>query len=97
MVANQTESARLEQRSVIKFLVADKCKPYRRMCNVYRKVHLEETWIGIISFTRELNILKINVLNMLSANILFILRMNMTYLAQSSGAIEYTDCFSAEE
>ena len=35
MGTNQTESSRLEQKSVIKFLVAEKCKPceiYRRMC-----------------------------------------------------------------
>ena len=37
MATNQTECSRLEQRSVIKFLVAEKCKPYgiyRRMCDV---------------------------------------------------------------
>ena len=37
MLAN-LESLRLEQRSVIKFLVAEKCKPceiYRRLCDVY--------------------------------------------------------------
>ena len=36
--ANQTECSRLEQRSVIKFVVAEKCKPcemYRRMCDIY--------------------------------------------------------------
>ena len=35
---DKSECSRLEQRSVIKFLVADKCKPceiYRRMCDVY--------------------------------------------------------------
>ena len=38
MVANKAEFLRLELRSVIKFLVAEKCKPceiYRRMCDVY--------------------------------------------------------------
>ena len=42
MVANQTESSRLEQRSVIIFLVAEKCKlcdTYRRMCDVHREVY----------------------------------------------------------
>ena len=41
MMANQTEYSRLEQRFVIKFLVAKKCKPceiYRKMCDVYREV-----------------------------------------------------------
>ena len=40
MVANQTKCPRLEQRSVIKLLVAEKCKPYeiyRRICDVYGK------------------------------------------------------------
>ena len=40
MVANQTECTRLEQSSLIKFLVAEKFKPceiYRRMCDVYRE------------------------------------------------------------
>ena len=38
MMANPTECSRLEQRSVIKFLVTDKYKPsetYRRMYIVY--------------------------------------------------------------
>ena len=38
MAQNQTEISRLEQRSVIKFLVAGKGKPheiYRRMCDMY--------------------------------------------------------------
>ena len=38
MVANQTELSSLDQRSVFKSLVAEKCKLceiYRRMCNVY--------------------------------------------------------------
>ena len=37
-MANQTDSSRLEQRSVIEFLVAEKCKwfgIYRRIRNVY--------------------------------------------------------------
>ena len=37
MASNQVESSRLEQKSVIKFLMAEKYKPceiYRRMCNV---------------------------------------------------------------
>ena len=40
MVANQTECARLEQRSVIKFLKTGKCKTcenYKRMYDVYGK------------------------------------------------------------
>ena len=39
--ANQPECSRLEQRSIINVLVAEKCKPceiYRRMCNVYGEV-----------------------------------------------------------
>ena len=38
MTTNQTECPRLEQRSVIKFLVTEKCKPckiYKRMRDVY--------------------------------------------------------------
>ena len=45
MVANQTECSRLEQRSIIKFLVADKRKPYeiyRLMCDVYRKAYFSQ-------------------------------------------------------
>ena len=45
MAANQTESSRLEQRSVIKFLVAEKCKPceiYRRMSDVYGEACFSE-------------------------------------------------------
>ena len=37
-MANQTEYSRLEQRSLMKFLVAEKCKPYeiyKRICDVY--------------------------------------------------------------
>ena len=40
MAAYQTECTRLELRSDIKFLVAEKCKPceiYTRMCDVYGK------------------------------------------------------------
>ena len=40
MGTNQTKSSRFEQRSVKKFLVAEKCNPceiYRRMCDVYRE------------------------------------------------------------
>ena len=42
-MSNQTECSRLEQRSVIKFLVAEKCKPceiYRRIYDVYTKKHV---------------------------------------------------------
>ena len=42
MKANQTKCSRLEQRSIFKFLVAEKCKP----CEIYRKmsdVYGEET------------------------------------------------------
>ena len=41
MAANQSDCSSLEQRSVTKFLVAEKCKPYkiyRRMCDVYEEV-----------------------------------------------------------
>ena len=41
--AKQTDCYRLEQRSVIKFLVAKNCKPYeiyRRICDVYRELFL---------------------------------------------------------
>ena len=40
MVTNQTQCLKLEQRPVVKFLVAEKCKPceiYRRMCVAYRQ------------------------------------------------------------
>ena len=40
MVANQTECSRFEQRSVIKFLVAEKCKTweiYRSVFDVYEE------------------------------------------------------------
>ena len=40
MVANQTKCSLFEQRSLIKFLVANKCKPceiYRRICDGYGK------------------------------------------------------------
>ena len=45
MVWNQTECSKLEQRSVIKFLVAEKCKPceiYRKMCNVHGEACFNE-------------------------------------------------------
>ena len=38
LMAGQTEHFKFEERSVIKFLVAEKCKPceiYRRMCDVF--------------------------------------------------------------
>ena len=40
MATNQTKCSRFEQRSVIKFLVPEKCKP----CEIYRKMYdvLEE-------------------------------------------------------
>ena len=40
MAASQRESSSLEQRSVINFLVAEKCNPceiYKRMCDAYRE------------------------------------------------------------
>ena len=40
MAENQIECSKLKQRSVIKFLVAEKCKPreiYTRMCDVDRE------------------------------------------------------------
>ena len=42
MMANQTECSQLEQRSAIKFLVAEKDKSseiFRRICDVYKKAH----------------------------------------------------------
>ena len=42
MVANQTKCSRLEQRFVIKFLLAEKCKPceiYGRKCDVYGEAY----------------------------------------------------------
>ena len=41
MAENQTEYSRIEQRSVIKYLEAEKCKPceiYRRMGCVWRSI-----------------------------------------------------------
>ena len=52
MVANQC--SRLEQRSVMKFLVPEKYKPceiYRRMCDVYGKLFLGKKNM----FTNRLN------------------------------------------
>ena len=42
ITAYQIECFRLEQRSVIKFLVAEKCKPYedREKCVVYKEKHV---------------------------------------------------------
>ena len=40
MVVNQIECSKLDQRYVVIFLEAEKCKPceiYRRMCDVYEK------------------------------------------------------------
>ena len=40
MVANQTKCFKIEQRFVIKFFVAETCKPgetYRRICDVFRE------------------------------------------------------------
>ena len=40
MIENQPECSKLEQRLVIKVLLAEKCKPYeiyRRMCDVYKE------------------------------------------------------------
>ena len=39
MVVNQTDCFRLEQRSVIKVLVTEKCKIYWRICDVYGKAY----------------------------------------------------------
>ena len=52
MEANQIECSRLEQRSVIKFMVMEKCKPceiYRRMCDVYEKAIFSKKNCGIIA------------------------------------------------
>ena len=57
MVANQTKGSRLEQRTVTKFLMAEKYKPcevYRRMCDMYREVGLNKkekvitNWLNMI-------------------------------------------------
>ena len=40
MAANQIEYSKVEQKSVMKLLVAEKCKTceiYRRMCDVYEE------------------------------------------------------------
>ena len=44
----QTECSRLEQRSVIIFLVSEKCKPreiYRRMCDVYGEAYFSQKYV----------------------------------------------------
>ena len=41
--SGKAECSKLEQRSVIKFIVAEKCKPceiYRRMCVIYMEKHV---------------------------------------------------------
>ena len=48
MLANQVEGFKLEQRSVIKFLMAEKCKPYeiyRRMWDVYWEVCFSKNYL----------------------------------------------------
>ena len=55
LVENQTEFPRLEQRSVIKVLVAEEWKPweiYRRMCDVFREACFSQKM-----FTTVLNML----------------------------------------
>ena len=50
---NQTECFCLKQRSVMKLLLAEKCKPYeiyRRVCDVYR-----EAWVSQKMFPNKLN------------------------------------------
>ena len=45
MVANPTECSKLEQRSVMKFLMAEKhkaCEIHRRMCDVYEEACLSQ-------------------------------------------------------
>ena len=54
MIANQVKCSRLEQRSIIKFLLAENCKPceiYRRICDVYG----EARFIKKKMFTNRLN------------------------------------------
>ena len=54
MAANQTECFMIKQRSVIKFLVAERYKPceiYRRMCDAYREACFSQKM-----FTSGLNI-----------------------------------------
>ena len=41
MAANETEGSRLEQKSIIKFVLTENCKPYeiyRRICDVYGEI-----------------------------------------------------------
>ena len=45
MAANQTEYFKLEQKSLIKFLVSENCKPYeiyRRMPDVYEEAYFSQ-------------------------------------------------------
>ena len=54
MAKNQTDHSRFEQKSVIRFLMAKKCKPchiYTRMCDVWRKTCFSQKM-----FTNRLNI-----------------------------------------
>ena len=55
MVVNQTECSRLEQRSAIKVLVADKCKPYE----IYKSMSIEKHliyWVTLEYITYRLYI-----------------------------------------
>ena len=45
MAANHKVCSRLERRSVIKFLAADKCKPreiHQTICDVYKKAYFSQ-------------------------------------------------------
>ena len=61
MVTNKTECSKLEQRSVIKFLVAEKCKPYEIYKSMY--VYSEEyfsrknvyKWVKYVFATKSLS------------------------------------------
>ena len=47
MAVNQTESIRLEQRSLIKCLAVEKCKPCKinsRICNIYISTPWSVSW-----------------------------------------------------
>ena len=54
MAGNQTGCLRLEQRSVMKFLVAEKCKP----CEIYRSMSCVYVENGLVK-TMLINVLYI--------------------------------------
>ena len=61
MAENLTEWSRLKQKSIIKFLVVEKSKPweiYRRMCDVYQEAWFSRREEKEKMFTNVLNCLK---------------------------------------